>query len=226
MKMKCIIVLLCVSLTHILSANEHVCGLSGWRKLEQRGDLLKMRLEDRKMHSSTNLIHSRNDIDQLNGWMREVITYSISTNDIECYIAWLNSKTNLMRDFIYLCAEDESLGLLRALIGYLSDIKKLRDEGDSRYYLEKHKAMWCNQNCVSLNKEYKAWRVAYARDKRLRTALRRAETDIESMIEKLYRHFPQVRKEALLKMLIEVIGETPEWYKKELENQGAHSSGK
>ena len=53
----------------------------------------------------------------------------------------------------------------------------------------------------------------------LRTALGRAETDIESMIEKLHRHLPKDRKEALLKIVIEITGETPEWYRKELEGK-------
>jgi hypothetical protein len=219
MKMKSIIVILCFSLMHVLSAKEHGEELSGWRKLEQRGDLLRMRLEDSKVLNSTNLIYLKNGIDELNGWMREVITYSIPTNDVECYIAWLNSNTNLMRDFIYLCAEDESLGLIRALIGYLSDIKKLKGGGDARSYLEKHKALWCKQNGVSSNKGHREWRAVYVKDKRLRTALGRAETDIESMIEKLHRHLPKDRKEALLKIVIEITGETPEWYRKELEGK-------
>ena len=157
--------------------------------------------------------------EEMQKWFSDFVAYSIPTNDVECYIAWLNSKTNLMRDFIYLCAEDESLGLIRALIGYLSDIKKLKGGGDARSYLEKHKALWCKQNGVSSNKGHREWRAVYVKDKRLRTALGRAETDIESMIEKLHRHLPKDRKEALLKMVIEITGETPEWYRKEMEGK-------
>lgn len=102
------------------------------------------------------------------------------------------------------------------LIEQLAYLKRLHGKGDSRSYLEAHKESWRKKHGSFTLEEQKAWKVSCRKDKKLRTALGRAITDIESMVEKLYRNSSSQSKESLLKMIIDITGETPKWYQKEL----------
>ena len=195
--------------------------MSGWEVLERQGDVYRSQMGLNKASGKIISRHVEPLPDDVKKWFCQVISYSIATNETDLYVFWLNRKTTLLRDFFYIVNLADPENTSRMLIEYLSHLKKLRVAGDSRSYLEEHKKKWSQKQDDFTSVNQKEWKANYRRDKKLRTAVGRAVTDIESMIERLYVHSSPERKKALLKMVIDITGETPKWYKKEMDEAAA-----
>ena len=197
--MKSIIVILCFSLMHVLSAKEHGEELSGWRKLEQRGDLLRMRLEDSKVLNSTNLIYLKNGIDELNGWMREVITYSIPTNDMVRYADMLRVKTMLL----YLTAwRMDSRKSWDELAKFLADVKSKKLPKSSERREELRKQFRMENGSLDIG----PYREQLHKESCYQSALNQTELKITRAFYHILRNLPKEREGELIPILSEVLG--------------------
>lgn len=214
--MKYYVIIMCLISMFAMRGQASI-GISDWSALERQGDLFRsqigLNVESNTLASQSKTFN-RADAKR---WFKEVLSYSITTNEIEHYVIYMNRKINLIRDFLCLINDDDSLNMHRTLIEQLAYLKRLYGKSDSQSYFEAHKKSWRKKHGSFTLDEQKAWKVSYRKDKKLRTALGRAMTDIESMVEKLYRRSSPQSKESLLKMIIDITGETPKWYREELE---------
>ena len=194
-------------------------NLPGWKKLERQGDLYRLEFGFSAVSNKVALQRSMVHATGLNKWFCDVISYNVPTNEINNYVVLLNRKIKLLQDFLFVMNYDDSLDVYCRFVECLARLKRERGTGDSRSYLESHKNCWNKKQAVSTYDMHKAWRQCYHKDKKLRTALGRAITDMESMIERLYDCSSPERKKILLDKAIEITGETPKWCQKELDEK-------